>query len=125
MLKKIGAHIAIPAMITAWGTVCCLTGLVQNYHGLVAARLILGLCEAGLFPGTVLYLSMFCTLLRAFPRQTGQLTYEVLDQIDATSFKPASRSSSRRPPSQALSRVCWRQRLSNLTARAGKKDGGK
>ncbi|GAA5966519.1 hypothetical protein JCM8115_002703 [Rhodotorula mucilaginosa] len=59
MLKKIGAHIAIPAMITAWGTVCCLTGLVQNYHGLVAARLILGLCEAGLFPGTVLYLSMF------------------------------------------------------------------
>lgn len=61
MLKKIGAHIAIPAMIVAWGTVCCLTGLVQNYHGLVAARLILGMCEAGLFPGLVLYLSMFCT----------------------------------------------------------------
>ncbi|GAA5988051.1 hypothetical protein JCM10908_002043 [Rhodotorula pacifica] len=59
LLKKIGAHIAIPAMITAWGTVCCLTGLVQNYHGLVAARLILGMCEAGLFPGLVLYLSMF------------------------------------------------------------------
>lgn len=125
MLKKIGAHIAIPAMITAWGTVCCLTGLVQNYHGLVAARLILGLCEAGLFPGTVLYLSMFCKSLRDPPMQTGELTYKVLDQIDATSFKPASRSFSRRHPSQALSRVCWRRRLSSSTARAGKKGGGK
>lgn len=125
MLKKIGAHIAIPAMITAWGTVCCLTGLVQNYHGLVAARLILGLCEAGLFPGTVLYLSMFCKSWRGLPRQTEELTYQLLDQIDATSFKPGSRSSSRRPPSQALSRVCWRQRSLNSMAKADKQAGGK
>ncbi|BGP40880.1 hypothetical protein JCM10449v2_004845 [Rhodotorula kratochvilovae] len=59
LLKKIGAHIAIPAMVFSWGLVCCFTGFVKSYGGLVAARLILGLCEGGLFPGLVLYLSMF------------------------------------------------------------------
>jgi hypothetical protein len=28
-----------------------LMGIVQNYHGLLAARLFLGVAEAGLFPG--------------------------------------------------------------------------
>lgn len=74
VLKKIGAHIAIPTMIVAWGTVSCLTGLVQNYHGLMAARLILGLCESGLFPGLVLYLSMFCMLPLKAIRVTAALS---------------------------------------------------
>ncbi|GAA5936454.1 uncharacterized protein JCM15063_001891 [Sporobolomyces koalae] len=59
LLKRIGAHIMIPAMCLTWATVSCLTGLVQNFGGLFVARLILGLCEGGLFPGLILYLSMF------------------------------------------------------------------
>ncbi|GAA5916477.1 uncharacterized protein JCM6883_006804 [Sporobolomyces salmoneus] len=59
LLKRIGAHIMIPAMVVTWGTVSCLTGLVQNFSGLFAARLFLGLMEAGLFPGLVLYLAGF------------------------------------------------------------------
>ncbi|TNY19409.1 major facilitator superfamily domain-containing protein [Rhodotorula diobovata] len=59
VLKKIGAHIMLPLMVTTWGLCCCFTGFVQSYGGLVAARLILGLLEGGLFPGLVLYLSMF------------------------------------------------------------------
>ncbi|GAA5975345.1 hypothetical protein JCM11641_005946 [Rhodosporidiobolus odoratus] len=59
LLKRVGANIMIPAMITSWGLVCCFTGFVQSYHGLVAARLMLGLAEGGLFPGLVLYLSCF------------------------------------------------------------------
>lgn len=35
----------------AWGTVMTLMGIVQNYHGLLAARLFLGIAEAGLYPG--------------------------------------------------------------------------
>ncbi|GAA5890544.1 hypothetical protein JCM8208_004908 [Rhodotorula glutinis] len=59
LLKKIGAHILIPLMVTTWGLCCCFTGFVRSYGDLVAARLILGLLEGGLFPGLVLYLSMF------------------------------------------------------------------
>jgi MFS family permease len=33
--------------------------VVQSYGGLIAVRLVLGMVEAGLFPGLVVYLSMF------------------------------------------------------------------
>ncbi|KAL8290129.1 hypothetical protein RQP46_003068 [Phenoliferia psychrophenolica] len=59
LLKKIGPHILLPTLVTTWGGICTLTGLVQNYHGLIALRLMLGLVEGGLLPGLVLYLSMF------------------------------------------------------------------
>lgn len=35
----------------AWGVVMTLMGIVQNYHGLLIARIFLGVTEAGLFPG--------------------------------------------------------------------------
>lgn len=39
------------AFITvSWGIVATLTGIVQNYAGLLVCRLILGLLEGGLFP---------------------------------------------------------------------------
>lgn len=37
--------------MVAWGVVMTLMGIVQNYHGLLAARLFLGVTEAGLYPG--------------------------------------------------------------------------
>jgi MFS family permease len=40
-------------LILAWGTVMTLSGVVQNFAGLVATRFFLGLAEAGFFPGTV------------------------------------------------------------------------
>ncbi|CAE6452354.1 unnamed protein product [Rhizoctonia solani] len=50
------------AFITfAWGVVATLTGIVQSYGGLIACRLILGLFEAGLFPGMAVYLTFWYT----------------------------------------------------------------
>ncbi|SMQ55240.1 unnamed protein product [Zymoseptoria tritici ST99CH_3D1] len=50
------------AFITAsWGIVATLTGVVQNYAGLLVCRLILGLLEGGLFPGCAIYLTFFYT----------------------------------------------------------------
>ncbi|KAF4121438.1 nicotinic acid transporter [Geosmithia morbida] len=46
---------------TAWGIVATLTGIVQNFAGLVACRVILGALEGGLFPGLAIYLTMFYT----------------------------------------------------------------
>lgn len=42
--------------MVAWGTVMTLMGIVRNYHGLLAARIFLGVTEAGLFPGVAVCL---------------------------------------------------------------------
>jgi MFS transporter, ACS family, tartrate transporter len=57
LLHKIGARIWIARILLSWGIVATLTGLVRNVHQLYAARFLLGLAEAGYFPGIVLYLS--------------------------------------------------------------------
>ena len=41
----------------AWGIVTVCTGTVQDYHGLLIARIFLGLAEAGLYRGVAFYLS--------------------------------------------------------------------
>ncbi|KAF4549756.1 MFS-type transporter-like protein 57 [Elsinoe fawcettii] len=51
----------ISFITTAWGIVATLTGITQNYAGLIACRLILGLLEGGLFPGLAVYLTLFYT----------------------------------------------------------------
>lgn len=45
--------------MVAWGTVMTLMGIVQNYHGLLVARLFLGVAEAGLYPGVAVSI-FFC-----------------------------------------------------------------
>lgn len=51
----------IAFIATSWGIVATLTGVVQNYAGLLVCRLILGLLEGGLFPGCAIYLTFFYT----------------------------------------------------------------
>ncbi|EIM85641.1 MFS transporter [Stereum hirsutum FP-91666 SS1] len=57
VLKRMGANRWLPFLICIWGTVTTLSGLVQNFAGLTAVRMILGMCEGGLLPGMILYLS--------------------------------------------------------------------
>ncbi len=59
ILKKIGPRILIPTLCTSWGVVTILQCEARNFGGFVACRFFLGLCEGGLFPGIVLYLSGF------------------------------------------------------------------
>ncbi|RXW24368.1 hypothetical protein EST38_g1480 [Candolleomyces aberdarensis] len=61
LLKAVGPNLMLPAMLTLWGVVTTLQ--VTSYGGLLAARFFLGLLEGGVFPGLVLYLSLF------YPRQ--------------------------------------------------------
>ncbi|KAM0414652.1 hypothetical protein ACHAPT_013496 [Fusarium lateritium] len=50
------------ALITiGWGIMATLTGIVQNFHGLIICRLLLGALEGGLFPGLAVYLTLFYT----------------------------------------------------------------
>ncbi|KAF9495674.1 MFS general substrate transporter [Pleurotus eryngii] len=57
VIQRVGANRWIPLLVCLWGVVTTLTGLVQNFGGLVAIRMCLGLCEGGLLPGMILYLS--------------------------------------------------------------------
>jgi ACS family tartrate transporter-like MFS transporter len=57
LLHKIGARVWIARILISWGLVAMLTGLVQNVSQLYVARFLLGLAEAGYFPGMVLYLT--------------------------------------------------------------------
>ena len=57
LLHKIGARIWIARILVTWGIVAMLTGVVHNVAQLYAARFLLGVAEAGFFPGIVLYLT--------------------------------------------------------------------
>ncbi|KAF5502178.1 putative transporter [Colletotrichum aenigma] len=59
LLKKLRPSIWLPTIMVAWGTVMTLMGIVRNYHGLLVARIFLGVTEAGLFPGVAYYLTMW------------------------------------------------------------------
>ncbi|KIJ18601.1 hypothetical protein PAXINDRAFT_167190 [Paxillus involutus ATCC 200175] len=49
----------IPAIMVVWGLIMTLMCLVNSYQGLIAARIFLGLAEAGLFPGVTYYISLW------------------------------------------------------------------
>ncbi|OJJ55945.1 hypothetical protein ASPSYDRAFT_80621 [Aspergillus sydowii CBS 593.65] len=49
--KKPSVYLAILTLL--WGTVVTLTGVVQNFAGLCAVRVLLGIFESGFFPGAI------------------------------------------------------------------------
>ncbi|RFU74902.1 major facilitator superfamily transporter [Trichoderma arundinaceum] len=51
LLKKLRPSVWLPFIMVCWGVVMTLMGIVQNFRGLLVARLFLGVTEAGLFPG--------------------------------------------------------------------------
>lgn len=61
VIKKFTPSRWLSFIMTSWGVVATLTGIVQSYGGLIACRLILGALEGGLFPGLTVYLTMFYT----------------------------------------------------------------
>ncbi|KAF7352804.1 MFS transporter [Mycena venus] len=57
VMKKVKPNRWIPILVFTWGGVTTLTSLVHNFGGLIAIRMFLGVCEGGLLPGIILYLS--------------------------------------------------------------------
>jgi len=62
-LERLGARRAVAIIMAAWGTVSAATALVSAPTGFYAARFLLGVAEAGFFPGIILYLTFW------FPRE--------------------------------------------------------
>src|SRR5215831_19068731 len=57
LLHKMGARIWIARILISWGIMATLTGFVHSAHQLYVVRFLLGVAEAGFFPGIVLYLT--------------------------------------------------------------------
>jgi MFS transporter, ACS family, tartrate transporter len=57
LLHRIGARIWIARILISWGIIAMLTGAAHSVPQLCAARFLLGVAEAGFFPGVVLYLT--------------------------------------------------------------------
>ncbi|PYH91930.1 phosphoglycerate mutase-like protein [Aspergillus ellipticus CBS 707.79] len=59
VIKKLKPSRYIASISVVWGIIATLTGITQNYGGLIACRILLGVVEAGLFPGLLTYLTLF------------------------------------------------------------------
>ncbi len=57
ILHKVGAKVWMAFLMVAWGLVSMATMFVQGSMSFYALRLILGVMEAGFFPGAILYLT--------------------------------------------------------------------
>ncbi|GEK35432.1 MFS transporter [Kurthia sibirica] len=57
MMNKVGARSWIARIMISWGIVVILTGFVQSAMHLYILRFLLGIAEAGFFPGVLLYLT--------------------------------------------------------------------
>ncbi|MFF2878122.1 MFS transporter [Gottfriedia sp. NPDC057991] len=57
LLHRVGARKWIARILVTWGIVGALTGFAQNIGHLYILRFLLGVAEAGFFPGIILYLT--------------------------------------------------------------------
>ncbi|MGA9599762.1 MAG: MFS transporter [Methylocystis sp.] len=57
MLERLGARLWIARILLSWGIVSALMALAWSEASFLVLRLLLGLAEAGFFPGVVLYLT--------------------------------------------------------------------
>lgn len=57
LLHRIGARVWIARILITWGILAMLSGFVQTVSHLYVLRFLLGVAEAGFFPGILLYLT--------------------------------------------------------------------
>jgi MFS family permease len=58
LMKKLTPRVLLSTLCVIWSVTTIASGFITNIGGLYAARLVLGMCEGGLFPGLNLYLTM-------------------------------------------------------------------
>lgn len=58
-LRRFGARIWIARIMISWGIVACAMALVHSEMSFYVTRALLGIAEAGFFPGIILYLTFW------------------------------------------------------------------
>ncbi len=57
LLSKVGPRVWIARIMVSWGLVATLMTLMRGAHSFLLLRFLLGVTEAGFFPGIILYLT--------------------------------------------------------------------
>jgi MFS family permease len=71
LLKRVGARRWIARIMVSWGIVSAATMVVTDEWTFYAMRFILGLAEAGFFPGVIFYLTLWYPSARRATRTAG------------------------------------------------------
>ncbi|MEW2353257.1 MFS transporter [Spirillospora sp. NPDC029432] len=59
IMKRVGARVWLARIAISWGIMTAITGFVHSVTQLYIARILLGVAEAGLFPGLLLYMTLW------------------------------------------------------------------
>ncbi|KAG9240378.1 major facilitator superfamily domain-containing protein [Calycina marina] len=59
MMKRLRPSLWLTIIMIGWSVCTIAMGFVKNFHGLLAVRIFLGICEGGLFPGVTYYITMW------------------------------------------------------------------
>jgi len=59
ILARVGARLWIARIMVSWGVVTILMMFVHNEWTFYAGRLLLGICEAGFYPGVIYFLTLW------------------------------------------------------------------
>jgi MFS transporter, ACS family, tartrate transporter len=62
LAERLGPRIWIARIMITWGLVCAGMAFITGFYGFLTLRFLLGVAEAGFFPGMILYLTLW------FPR---------------------------------------------------------
>lgn len=66
VLRKVGPRIFLPAITILWGITMICFGFVKTWDQMIPLRLVLGIFEAGFFPGCAYLLSCWYSELLEF-----------------------------------------------------------
>ena len=81
ILKRIGARMWLAILMFVWGLVSTATMFITTPASFYAMRFVLGVAEAGFFPGTIYYMTFWFT-----PRQRGRMTALFMASIALSGF---------------------------------------
>ena len=70
LMKKFGPHVWLSGSILCFGIIMLCQGFVRSYGGLLATRFLLGVAEAGIFPGSFYLISFWYKTKEAQKRFT-------------------------------------------------------
>ena len=71
LLERYGARIWLSRIMITWGIVSSSTAFISGIYGFCTLRVLLGLAEAGFFPGVVVYLNLLVSARVSRPRNRG------------------------------------------------------
>ena len=58
LVKRLTPRVLLTSLCVVWSLTTIFSGFITSVGGLYASRLVLGMCEAGLFPSLTIYLAL-------------------------------------------------------------------